>query len=207
MRLMLRVMIILKSILKILSIFIVYKWASELIHEIGHFLTSKLYGHKCHIEIKYSKYLMPIMCVHIESDHQLHFIENIMITISGVVFQILLSLICIYQNIFQTINYISVFYLSAIFLNVIPKYNADGHYINEVIKSSLKFRKKTINIITVLQWGVPISVIIFVFIYAVKSTYMAIYILDYDLLMACILGYVLVITSIIFLCKNYVKSR
>lgn len=200
-------MIIFKSLLKIFAIFIVYKWSSEFIHEIGHFLISKFYGHKCYIEIKCSKYFMPMMCVHIKSDNRLHSIENIMITISGVIFQILLSVICIYQNKFQTINFISEFYLSAIFLNVIPRQNTDGYHVNKIIRSNLKFKKKIIKIITMFQWAIPINMLIFIFIHVVITTYKAIYILDYDLLMACILGYVLVITSIIFLCKSYVKPR
>lgn len=193
--------------LYIVFLFVTYKWIIVFTHELGHYTISRLFGNKSKVRFNMKKNLMPSMYTEINNKKNLKPFEDFLITLGGVLFQVIISVILTCQDICVGLNKISTFYFMPIFLNIIPVKQTDGYHINKILNENIFINRLYLRkIITATQWLIALIVILFIFIDIIKTSIVALKIWNFYLFGLSILGYIIAITSMLCV-KNFYNKK
>lgn len=116
-------------------LFNIYTYFSLYLHEVGHLISAKLLGAKYATIVWNWKKSNPI--TRFSFGRKINRLENLIITLAGVVIQLILTLILVIQNYSLIIKLISIIYIPGILVNLLPIKPLDGSYLVSSCKNIL----------------------------------------------------------------------
>lgn len=114
-------------------VFNLYTYLSLYVHEFGHFFAAKLLG------AMQTKIVLNIKNVNPSTTfsfgRKMSNLENCIITLSGVILQLTLSILMLLQNYSLFIKIVAVIHIPAILINILPLKPLDGYYLLPLLKN------------------------------------------------------------------------
>lgn len=114
-------------------VFNLYTYLSLYVHEFGHFIAAKLLGATQTRIILNIKNVNP--CTTFSFGRKISNFENCIITLSGVILQLTLSILILLQNYSLFIKIVVVIHIPAILINILPLKPLDGYYLLPLLKN------------------------------------------------------------------------
>jgi len=114
-------------------VFNLYTYLSLYVHEFGHFIAAKLLGATQTRIILNIKNINPSTTF--SFGRKMSNLENCIVTLSGVILQLTLSLLILLQNYSLFIKIVAVIHIPAILINILPLKPLDGYYLLPLFKN------------------------------------------------------------------------
>ncbi len=114
-------------------VFNLYTYLSLYVHELGHFIAAKLLGATQTRIILNIKNVNPSTTF--SFGRKMSNLENCIITLSGVILQLTLSILILLQNYSLFIKIVAVIHIPAILINILPLKPLDGYYLLPLFKN------------------------------------------------------------------------
>lgn len=114
-------------------VFNLYTYLSLYVHEFGHFISAKLLGATQTRIILNIKNVNPSTTF--SFGRKMSNLENFIITLSGVILQLTLSILILLQDYSLFIKIVAVIHIPAILINILPLKPLDGYYLLPLFKN------------------------------------------------------------------------
>jgi len=118
-------------------VFNLYTYLSLYVHEFGHFIAAKLLGATQTRIVLNIKNVNPSTTF--SFGRKMSSLENCIITLSGVLLQLTLSILILLQNYSLFIKIVAVIHIPAILINILPIKPLDGYYLLPLYKNKKGF--------------------------------------------------------------------
>lgn len=116
---------------------------------------SKLLGYNCSINYNIKKNLITTMSVSIKITDEFLIRDDILISVSGVLFQMLFVLMIVLLKINYLLD-IALIFINVALLNLIPISFTDGYYIYKRLRES-RVNRRFCHLLKILLWFIPLS--------------------------------------------------